>query len=61
VKIARELYDFVTGGSIVAPIGVVLAFLVVHFGSGLAPAALAAVFFGTLLIAFLASVLERAR
>ncbi|MEO6835355.1 MAG: hypothetical protein ABI231_05540 [Candidatus Tumulicola sp.] len=61
MKILGEIYDFVAGGSIAAPVGAALALLVAHFGSGLAPAVLAAAFFGILLLTFFASTLERAR
>ena len=61
MKALGEIYGFVTGGSIVAPVGVVAAVLVAHFGSGLPAGVHAAVFFGTVLATFLASTLEDAR
>jgi hypothetical protein len=61
VKALAAIFDFVTGGSVAAPLGTLAAVLVAHFGRGLAPAALATAFFGTLLLTFLASTLERAR
>jgi hypothetical protein len=61
VKVLDEIYDFVAGRSVVAPIGVGLAFLVAHFGARFAPATQAAAFFGILLLTFFASTLERAR
>lgn len=61
MKTINVVVDFVTGGSVVAPIGVLAAFLVAYFGRGLAPGMLAAAFFGTLLLTFLGSTLERAR
>ena len=61
MKILNEIYDFVAGGSVVAPIGLAVALLIAHFGAGLAPAVLASTFFGCLLLTFFASTLERAR
>jgi len=61
VKLFDGVYDFVAGRSIVAPIGLTLALLAGHFGSGVAPVMRATVFFGILLLTFLASTLERAR
>ena len=61
MKLFDGLYDFVAGRSIVTPVGLAVALLAAHFGSGLAPVSRASVFFGILLLTFLASTLERAR
>lgn len=55
------LYDFVTGGSVAAPIGVAAAFCVAFATAGLPPGARAAAFFATALAGFIASVFEPAR
>lgn len=55
------LYEFVTGGSIAAPIGVAAAFGVAFAAAGLAPEARAAAFFATVLAGFIASAFEPAR
>ena len=56
-----KIYDFITGGSIVAPVGVVVAILVARFAGGAGASAHAALFFGTLLLTFVAAAFERAR
>ncbi len=53
MKTLVRIYDFVTGGSIVAPIGLAIAIGVARFG--------AAPFFGVLLATFVASTFERVR
>ena len=52
MKVLREVYDFITGGSIAAPIGLIVAILAARFG--VVP------FFVILLAAFAASTFERA-
>ncbi|HEU5481072.1 MAG TPA: hypothetical protein VFU90_14595 [Candidatus Tumulicola sp.] len=61
MKALGEIYAFVTGGSIVAPVGVIAAALVARFGSGLPAGVHAAVFLGTVIVTFFASTLEDAR
>jgi hypothetical protein len=61
MKRLRAAYEFVTGGSIAAPIGVAAAFAVAYLTGGLPPAARAAAFAATALLAFFASTLESAR
>lgn len=51
MKVLREVYDFVTGGSIAAPVGLIVAVLASRYG--------AAAFLGVVLLAFVASTLER--
>jgi len=55
------LYEFVTGGSVAAPIAVAAAFCVAAATAGLPPPARAAAFFATLLAGFIASTFEPAR
>ena len=61
MKRLLAVYEFVTGGSVAAPVGVAAAFAVAYVGAGLPTAARAAAFVGTALLAFLASTLETAR
>jgi hypothetical protein len=61
VRIAREVYDFVTGGSVAAPAGLAAALIVAHFSAALAPGLRAALFVAVLLLGFVASAaVERA-
>jgi hypothetical protein len=61
MKTLANIYDFVAGGSIVAPIGLALAVAAAYFGGALQPSLRAAVFLGILVLTFFASTLERAR
>jgi hypothetical protein len=62
VKALERIYEFVTGGSIAAPIGVAAALLLGHFGARvLTPPLLAGAFFAVLVLTFAASTVERAR
>jgi hypothetical protein len=62
MRVFNEIYDFIAGRSIAAPVGVVVALSVAHFaGTALPPATRAAAFLGTLLLTFFASTLEPAR
>jgi hypothetical protein len=55
VRALREVYDFITGGSIVAPIGVLCAIAV----AALAPQWRAGVLVALVAAAFIGSVFER--
>ena len=63
MNIVREIYDFITGGSIASPVGLAVAalaaYLCVTRGAGPAAAGLAIV--STLALTLIASVLEGAR
>lgn len=61
MKWAASLYEFVTGGSVAAPIGVAAAFFVAFAAESLPPGARATAFFATVLLGFVASTFERAR
>jgi hypothetical protein len=62
LRVFNEIYDFIAGRSIAAPVGVVVALTVARLaGPVLPPATLAAAFLGILLLTFFASTLERAR
>lgn len=61
MKRLAGLYDFVTGGSIAAPIGLAAAFCVAFATAGLPAATRAAAFFATVLAGFIASTFEPAR
>ncbi len=51
MKVVHEVYDFITGGSLVTPIGLIVAILCARFGP--------AVFLAVVLATFVASTLER--
>jgi hypothetical protein len=55
VRVLREIYDFVTGGSIVAPVGLACAVI----AAMLVPQAREAVFLSVLAATFVASTFER--
>ena len=63
MKILREIYDFITGGSVASPVGLVAAALsayaCMHFGVG--PQATGFVFLAILGLTLAASVAEGAR
>lgn len=61
MKRLAALYDFVTGGSVAAPIGVAAAFCVAVATAGWPPGTRAAAFFATVLLGFVASTFEPAR
>lgn len=61
MKQLAALYDFITGGSVAAPIGVAAAFWVAFATANLPPAARAAAFCATVLAGFIASAFEPAR
>ena len=62
MKLLREIYDFITGGSIVAPAGLAVAIVLARILAGhISPSQLGGAFLGTLLLTFFASTLERAR
>lgn len=61
MKRLLSVYEFVTGGSIAAPVGVAAAFAVAYFGAGLPIAVRAGAFTAIALLAFFASTLETAR
>ena len=53
MKAVREIYDFITGGSIASPIGLALAIAITIFDAGL-PVILRGAFFAGIIIASLA-------
>jgi hypothetical protein len=55
VRVLREVYDFITGGSIAAPVGLACAIAV----AVLVPAWRMPGFLGLVVVAFIASVFER--
>ncbi|HVS46359.1 MAG TPA: hypothetical protein VMS32_06800 [Verrucomicrobiae bacterium] len=59
MKALREVYDFVTGGSIVSPIGAICAIVVVLATSSLDPGLRAAIFLGIIALTLIASTFER--
>jgi hypothetical protein len=59
VNVVREIYDFITGGSVAAPIGLVLAVAVALIGGAWQPAIRDAAFAGVVLATLAAASLER--
>jgi hypothetical protein len=59
VKALRSVYDFITGGSIAAPVGLALAIGGALLTRPLGAAVQAGVLLGMLLAAFVASTIER--
>lgn len=59
MKALRELHDFIAGGSIVAPVGLVVALGVGAATAGLDPAMRTSLFFCVLVGTFVASAFER--
>jgi hypothetical protein len=59
MKALREIYDFVTGGSIVAPIGVAVTIAATLATQTAPPSARAAILLGLTVCTFAASTLER--
>lgn len=58
MKALREIHDFVAGGSIVAPVGLILALGVGAGTAGLEPAIRISLFFCVLVGTFVASAFE---
>ena len=59
MKALREVYEFITGGSIAAPIGVFCAIVAALLASSAQPGARAALFLAILLLTFVAATFER--
>ena len=57
----REIYDFITGGSLVSPIGLALAIGVAVAGAGLPPSMRVAIFTIIIVTTFVAASFERVR
>ncbi|HEY5257493.1 MAG TPA: hypothetical protein VIJ12_03865 [Candidatus Baltobacteraceae bacterium] len=59
MKALREVYEFITGGSIAAPIGLFCAIVAALLTAPLPPGARAALFLAILLLTFVAATFER--
>lgn len=59
MKALREIYEFITGGSIVTPIGAACAIVVVSLTTSLAPGLRAGIFLAILVLTLIASTFER--
>lgn len=61
IGVLREVYDFITGGSIAAPVGLIVACAFVVFTPGLGAFAHVCVFVAVLLLTLFAAANERVR
>ncbi len=61
MKALREVYDFITGGSLVSPIGLGLAVIVTLADAALPPMVRVLLFAGTITATLAAASFERAR
>ena len=59
MKVLNEIYDFVTGGSMVTPAGVLVAIVATAYSGALAPGLRAGLLLGILLLTFAGSLLEK--